>query len=178
MKSALIHGAILGFSEDFYCVIHGFHWQSSDLAEDLSKSSNRSEDSFHLLCLGVSLTVGTVIAFYTIYLSHWQTEICRWVFNWKLDFQLGHSSEHRLDLDVDLSCVRLSSLISTLFIHSHHEILPYFGVQSSYFLVNPWVNPQIAQISLNPWIYPIDLRIFNFSQFFGIHIHFQIYIHS
>ena len=41
-----------------------------------------------------------------------------------------------------------------------------FGVQSSDFLVNPWVNPQIAWISLNPWIYQIDLSIFKFSPFF------------
>ena len=39
----------------------------------------------------------------------------------------------------------------------------HFGVQSSDFLVNPWVNPQIVWISLNPWIYQIYLRIFKFS---------------
>ena len=39
-----IHGAILRFSEDFYCEIHRFHWQSSDLAVDLSKSSSGSEE--------------------------------------------------------------------------------------------------------------------------------------
>ena len=39
-----IYGAILRFSEDFYCEIHRFHWQSSDLAEDLSKSSSGSEE--------------------------------------------------------------------------------------------------------------------------------------
>ena len=38
-----IHGAILRFNEDFYCEIHGFCEQSSDLAVDLSKSSSRSE---------------------------------------------------------------------------------------------------------------------------------------
>ena len=31
-QNPLIHGAILGFNEDFYCEIHGFHEQSSDLA--------------------------------------------------------------------------------------------------------------------------------------------------
>ena len=45
----------------------------------------------------------------------------------------------------------------------------HFGVQSSDFLVNPWVNPQIVQISLNPWIYWIDLRIFKFSPISLIH---------
>ena len=48
-----------------------------------------------------------------------------------------------------------------------------FGVQSSDFLVNPWVNPQIVQDFINPWIYP-DLS--ENLQFFLI---FQsIYIHS
>ena len=42
----LIHGVILRFNEDFYCEIHGFHEQSSDLAVDLSKSSSRSESWF------------------------------------------------------------------------------------------------------------------------------------
>ena len=41
----------------------------------------------------------------------------------------------------------------------------HFGVKSSDFLVNPWINPQIVWISLNPWIYQIYLRIFNFPQF-------------
>ena len=50
-----------------------FLGQSSDLAEDLSKSSSGSEGSFILLCLGVSLMERTVIAFYTIYvpLTDW-----------------------------------------------------------------------------------------------------------
>ena len=41
-----IHGAILRFSEDFYCEIHRFHWQSSDLAQRIYfiKSSSRSEE--------------------------------------------------------------------------------------------------------------------------------------
>ena len=30
-----IYGAILGFPEDFYCEIHGFCGQSSDLVGDL-----------------------------------------------------------------------------------------------------------------------------------------------
>ena len=71
-----IHGAILGFPEDIYCEIHGFHGQSSDLVEDFLKSSSRSE-VFILFCLGVSVIVGTVIAFYTICLSHWHAETCR-----------------------------------------------------------------------------------------------------
>ena len=41
-QNLLIHGAILRFSEDFYCEIYGFHGQSSDLAVDLSKSSSGS----------------------------------------------------------------------------------------------------------------------------------------
>ena len=41
-----IHGAIHRFSEDFYCEIHGFCGQSSDLVEDLSKSSGGSEGLF------------------------------------------------------------------------------------------------------------------------------------
>ena len=46
LQNPQIHGAILRFSEDFYCAIHGFHWQSSDLTGDLSKSSTGSGDYF------------------------------------------------------------------------------------------------------------------------------------
>ena len=35
LQNPPIHGAILGFSEDFYCEIYGFHWQSSDLAQGI-----------------------------------------------------------------------------------------------------------------------------------------------
>ena len=49
----LIHGAIFRFSEDFYCKIHGFHWQSSDLAVDLSKSSSRSEEFIYFVWMSV-----------------------------------------------------------------------------------------------------------------------------
>ena len=35
-QNSQIYGAILGFNEDFYCEIHGFCEQSSDLALDLS----------------------------------------------------------------------------------------------------------------------------------------------
>ena len=35
LQNPPIHGAILGFSEDFYCAIHGFHRQSSDLAQGI-----------------------------------------------------------------------------------------------------------------------------------------------
>ena len=38
-----------------------------------------------------------------------------------------------------------------------------FGVKSTDFLINPWVNPQIVQISLNPWIYQFYLSISNFQ---------------
>ena len=41
-----IHGAILRFNEDFYCAMHGFCEQSSDLVVDLSKSSSGSEGYF------------------------------------------------------------------------------------------------------------------------------------
>ena len=69
LPNPLIHGAILGFSEDFYREIHRFHGQSSDLAVDLSKSSSRSE-GVHLLCLDVSLIVETVQLPFTQSLSH------------------------------------------------------------------------------------------------------------
>ena len=55
-----IYGAILGFPEDFYCEIHGFRGQSSDLAGDLLQTKSLSDlriGSFiHLLCLRVSVT--------------------------------------------------------------------------------------------------------------------------
>ena len=38
-----IHGAILRFSKDFYCEIHGFLWQSSDLARDLFRLNPQAD---------------------------------------------------------------------------------------------------------------------------------------
>ena len=135
-----------------------FMGQSSDLAVDLSKSSGRSEEFIYFVWMLVWQWIE--VAFYTISpLTDWDLQM---VFNWRLNFH-EHRSEHRLDLDADLSVSDLFLIFSS--IHpSHHEILK-FGVKSSDFLLNPWVNPQIAWISLNPWIYQIYLRTFNFSKF-------------
>ena len=65
-----IHGAILGFSKDFYCAIHRFCGQSSDLAVDLSKSSSRSEEYFIYFVWVSVLWLGQCDC-----LLHWQT-IC------------------------------------------------------------------------------------------------------
>ena len=84
--------------------------------------------------------------------------------------QNTNRSEHRSD---HRSVSGQFSSIFYSFHLSHHEIL-LFGVQSSDFLVNPWVNPQIVQISLNPWIYQIYLRTFKFFQFFESHLQFKL----
>ena len=51
----LIHGAILRFSKDFYCEIHGFCWQSSDLARGFIsvKSSGGSEEFIYFVWVSV-----------------------------------------------------------------------------------------------------------------------------
>ena len=123
-----IHGAILRFSEDFYCEIHRFHWQSSDLAQRIYfiKSSSRSEE-FISFCLEVSV---------------WQS-IVRLPFTQSpllvpLSIQIGVSESwifQNTDLDLtqitDLSV--LDHFLWFLFYSSHHEILTFLG----------W-NPQIS----------------------------------
>ena len=68
----LIHDAILGFSKDFYCEIHGFHWQSSDLAVDLFKSSSGSEE-FISFCLSVSEMLRGCLL-HNLWLSHFHAD--------------------------------------------------------------------------------------------------------
>ena len=138
-----IHGAILRFSKDFYCEIHGFHWQSSDLAGGFIsvKSSGRSEEFIYFVWVSVwhldrlPFTQSPLIVPLSLQM----------VFNWKLNFH-EHRSE-QIGLVADLS-VRF--ILCFLLYSSHHEILHVFVVKSSDFLVNPWVNPQIVWISLNP----------------------------
>ena len=135
-----IHGAILGFSEDFYCEIHGFCGQSSDLAVDLSylnpqvdlrSSSTLSGCQFHSWdsdCLLHNLCC----------LSHWQTEICRWCF-WELDLS-EHRSEHR--------SVCVGSISFNFWsIHPISSWNPHVWGAILRFLSKSLVNPQIAQIS-------------------------------
>ena len=121
-----------------------FLGQSSDLAEDLSKSSSGSEGSFILFV---------------------------WVSVWWLD-KLPFTQS--LTVPLSLQMVFLRSPLRThrsecrsvakICIGFHLRFLFYsfnswnphiFGVKSSDFLVNPWINPQIVWISLNPWIYQI-----------------------
>ena len=71
-QNPLIHGAILRFSEDFYCEIHGFCWQSWDLAVDLSKSSSGSEE-FISFCLSVSVTFRGCLL-HNLCLSHFHAD--------------------------------------------------------------------------------------------------------
>ena len=137
----LIHGAILRFSKDFYCEIHGFHWQSSDLAVDLSKSSGRSEEFIYFVWVSVWWS-GQWLPFTQSVCPTDKLRPADGCF-WELDLS-EHRSEHRSE-NTDLCWVSFL-YFSTLFIPSHHEIL-MFGVQSSDFLVNPWVNPQIVWIS-------------------------------
>ena len=127
-----------------------FMGQSSDLVQRiyLIKSSGRSEEFIYFVWMSVWQWTQRLPFTQSL---HWQTEVCR-----------GCSSEHRSGRRS--VCFGSISLISTLFIQPHHEILP-FGVQCSDFLINPWVNPQIAQISLNPLIYQIYLSVFNFPIF-------------
>ena len=124
LQNPPIHGAILRFSKDFYCEIHGFCWQSSDLAMDLSKSSGGSEE-FISFCLGVSVTFRQWLPF-TI------SSVCPTVqLRCNVFLRAGLSehrsrSEHRLQ--ICLCWVNFSFIFCS--IHSpHHEILK-FGVKS------------------------------------------------
>ena len=133
-----------------------FTGQSSDLVEDLSKSSSGSEEFIYFVWVSVwhldrlpftqPLDCPTVTADGVSEISSQKT-VQIWA-----QIGLGRKS---VCVDLFLNFLLYSS--------SHHEILHIFGVKSLDFLVNPWVNPQIVWISLNPWIYWIYLRIFNFS---------------
>ena len=111
LQNPQIHGAIFGFSEDFYCEIHEFHGQSSGTAVDLSKSSSRSE-GVHPLLSGCQCDGWTVIAFYTI--SVCLTNILRFADGVQSKAGL---SDCNTDLNTDLSVSDLISLISDLFIY-------------------------------------------------------------
>ena len=128
------------FHEDFYCEIHGFHEQSSDLAQRISLNPCWIWGLFHLLCLRVSVMIE--VAFYTISVGltfllrcNVMCSIESWIFQ---------------NTDLDLNFLLYSS--------SSSWNPSWFGVKSSDFLVNPWINPQISWISINPWIYQIYLR--------------------
>ena len=128
----LIHGAILRFSEDFYYEIHGFCWQSSDLAQGIYfiKSSSGSEE-FIFFCLIVCVTVDRDCLIHNLCVGPTFTQIVvseSWIFQ---------------DTDLDLTqitavCVRSFPLISILFISSWNlhvwgEILefPYKSLDKS-----------------------------------------------
>ena len=81
----LIHGAILRFSEDFYCEIHGFHWQSSDLVGGFIsvKSSGRSEEFIYFVWVSVWWLEPWLPFTQSLSdLSHCHLQV---VFNWELD---------------------------------------------------------------------------------------------
>ena len=80
LQNPPIHGAILRFSEDFYCEIHGFHWQSSDLAGGfiLVKSSGGSEEFIYFVWVSVWWREPWLPFTQSMFL--WQTGICRWCF--------------------------------------------------------------------------------------------------
>ena len=128
-----------------------FLGQSSDLAEDLSKSSNGSEEFIYFVWVLICQSIED--AFYTTSpLTDWDLQM------------VFLRSPLRTQLDLNrLGWTQTVRFLYFLFYSSNHEILHGFGVKSSDFLVNPWVNPQIVWISLNPWIYRIYLRIFKFS---------------
>ena len=145
--------------EDFYCEIHRFCWQSSDLDVDLSKSSGRSQDYF-IYFVWMSVWQWIEVAFYTISpLTDWDLQM---VFSWTQIWT-------QIESGCGSVCVRLNSLISTLFIQSHHEIL-MFGCNPQ-ILVKFLGKSSDCTDFINPWIYLIDLRIFNFLIFQFIYIH-------
>ena len=153
----LIHGAILRFNEDFYCEIHGFCEQSSDLAVDLSKSSSRSEGYF-IFFVWVSV-LWLEVAFYTIsdcptFLSDVMCSI------WKLDFQIWTQITALIWL-WDHICIVVPELDSPLNFYSihpvHHEILHVWGEILRFTCKSLDKSSDFTDF-INPWIYQIYLR--------------------
>ena len=128
-----------------------FMEQSSDLAEDLSKSSSRSEE--FILFVWVSVWCLDRLPFTQSLSSNCPTVTADGVSE-----IIQNTDLNRLGWTQTGLC-QINSYF--LFYSSYHEILHIFGVKSSDFPVNPWVNPQIVWISLNPWIYQIYLGVFN-----------------
>ena len=104
------HGPILRFSKDFYCEIHGFHWQSSDLAVDLSKSSSRSEGSFILFVWGLVWCLDSDYLLHNLCPSHFQLRC-------NVFLGAGLSWTQIWTQITDLSVSGQSPLFSVLFIH-------------------------------------------------------------
>ena len=153
----LIPGTTLRFSKDFYCKIHRFCWQSSDLAQRiyLFKPSSGSEEFILFVWVSVwhldrlhftQSPLSVPLSLQMVFLRSFRTQI--WT-------QIGSGCGS--------VCVRLIPYF-LLYSSSHHEI-PMVGMKSTDFLINPWVNHQIVWISLNPWIYGIYLGVFNFKIF-------------
>ena len=134
-----------------------FLGQSSDLAEDLSKSSSRSEEFIYFVWILICQSIED--AFYT------SSPLTDW------DLQMVFYNTVRSE-QIGLDAIWSVRFLYFLFYSSNHEILCGFGVKSSDFIVNPWVNPQIVWISLNPWIYQIYLGIFKFSFWFIINLNY------
>ena len=121
-----------------------FSEQSSDLAEDLSKSSSRSEEFIYFVWILVWQSIEDAL-YTTSPLTDWDLQM---VFFWNTK-QIG--------LRLQLS--ELDHCLNFLFYSSYHEILHGFGMKSSDFSKSLGKSSNIVQISLNPWIY---LGIFNF----------------
>ena len=158
-----IHGAILRFNEDFYCEIHWFHEQSSDLAVDLSKSSSISEGYFIHFFVWVSvwhLDSGCIL--HNLCLSHFHLRSNVMCSIWELVFS-EHRSLHRPQIWTDLSVSVLDLVLQFLTFHPvHHEILVWGEIlrftcksldKSSDF--TDFINPWIYQIYLRTLIFPI-----------------------
>ena len=125
-----------------------FSGQSSDLAEDLSKSSSGSEGSF-ILFVWVSVWCLDRLPFTQSLSSNCPTVTADGVS--EISSQNTVRSECR---SVAKICIRFH-LNFLFFSSSSYEILTFLGGNPWISLVNPWINPQIVWISLNPWIYRI-----------------------
>ena len=153
-----IHGAILRFSEDFYCEIHRFHgailrFSTEDLFQLNPQVDLRSSSSLSgCQCDVVDRLPFTQSLF--VPLIH-----CRWCF-WELDLS------GTTDLSTDgFGAVCLCWIISFDFLlySSHHEILTVWGEILRFSSKSLGKSSDCAWILLNPWIYQIYLSIFKFS---------------
>ena len=96
LQNPQFHGAILRFSEDFYCEIHRFHWQSSDLAQRIYLVRSLSDLRSSSALSGCQFDSGdSVIAFYTTSVSSDKLRFAEGVQFESWISQLGHRSEHR-----------------------------------------------------------------------------------
>ena len=133
-----------------------FLGQSSDLAEDLSKSSNRSEEFIYFVWILVWQSIED--AFYTTSpLTDWDLQM---VF-----LRSPLRTQNRSDSDwVGQLSESGSGVLNFLLYSSYHEILHGFWGEILRFLGKSLgKSSDIVWISLNPWIYWIYLGIFKFS---------------